>query len=118
MSTSIESLRMAGFAFRANRNIVDAGQSILESKTGERIMMESWEGTKGQLGRAIMDTYGLPSRFLMAEDELFKQMNFRSYLRASIWERTQKEMEKGIRNFDKNYGYQDYKNCLNQIVYS
>tara|TARA_B100000927_G_scaffold89773_1_gene72616 strand:+ start:34 stop:2943 length:2910 start_codon:yes stop_codon:yes gene_type:complete len=117
MSTSMESFKMATFAFRANRNIVDAGQSILESKTGERIMMESWEGTKGQLGRAIMDTYGLPSRFLMAEDELFKQMNFRSYLRASIWERTQKEMEKGIRNFANRGEYNKYvNNQFNKII--
>ena len=117
MSTSMESLRMAGFAFRANRNIVDAGQSILESKSGERIMMESWEGTKGQVGRAIMDTYGLPSRFLMAEDEFFKQMNFRSYLRASIWERTQKEMERGIRNFANRGEYNKYvNNQFNKII--
>lgn len=117
MSTSVESLRMAAFAFRANRNIVDAGQSILESKSGERIMMESWEGTRGQLGRAVMDTYGLPSRFLMAEDEFFKQMNFRSYLRASIWERTQKEMEKGVRNFANRAEYNKYvNNQFNKII--
>ena len=117
MSTSMESLKMAGFAFRANRNIVDAGQSILESKSAERIMMESWEGTKGQVGRAIMDTYGLPSRFLMAEDEFFKQMNFRSYLRATIWEDTQKAIEKGTKTFANRAEYNAYVNKeFNKII--
>ena len=109
-STMQESTKMAAFAFRANRNIVDAGASILEGKSAERLMMDGWTGTRGALGRAFMDGYGIPSRFLMAEDELFKQMNFRSYLRAEIWERTQREIERGTRKFATRAKYNEYVN--------
>jgi len=38
----------------------------------------------------IINTFGtiqrLPSRFLLAEDEFFKSMNFRAYVKASAWE--------------------------------
>ena len=30
----------------------------------------------------------------MAEDEVFKQLNFRAFIRAEIWERTHRAMEK------------------------
>ena len=117
MSTSFESMKMGVVAFRANRNIVDASASLLDGQSAQQLMMEGWTGTKGALGRAFMNGYGIPSRFLMAEDEVFKQLNFRAFVRAEIWERTHRAMERGTRKFASRAKYNEYvNNQFNSIM--
>ena len=117
MSTSFESMKMGVVAFRANRNIVDASASLLDGQSAQQLMMEGWTGTKGALGRAFMNGYGIPSRFLMAEDEVFKQLNFRAFVRAEIWERTHRAMERGTRKFATRADYNKYvNNQFNSIM--
>ena len=117
MSTSFESMKMGVVAFRANRNIVDASASLLDGQSAQQLMMEGWTGTRGALGRAFMNGYGLPSRFLMAEDEVFKQINFRAFVRTEIWERTHRAMERGTRKFATRTDYNKYvNNQFNSIM--
>ena len=117
MSTSFESMKMGVVAFRANRNIVDASASLLDGQSAQQLMMEGWSGTRGALGRAFMNGYGIPSRFLMAEDEVFKQLNFRAFVRAEIWERTHRAMERGTRKFATRADYNKYvNNQFNSIM--
>jgi len=117
MSTSFESMKMGLVAFRANRNIVDASGTILDGQSAQKLMMDGWTGTRGSLGRAFMNGYGLPSRFLMAEDEIFKQLNFRAYVRAEIWERTHLAMQRGTQKFASRQKYNEYvNNQFNSIM--
>ena len=63
-----------------------------------------------------MNGYGIPSRFLMAEDEVFKQLNFRAFVRAEIWERTHRAMER-TRKFATRTDYNKYvNNQFNKIM--
>jgi len=117
LSTSMESMKMGVVAFRGNRNIVDAGASLLDGQSATKLMTDGWTGTRGALGRAFMDGYGIPSRFLMAEDEVFKQLNFRAFVRAEIWERTHKAMNRGTRKFASRAKYNEYvNNQFNSIM--
>ena len=65
-----ESFRGAGKALRTAQNALDPSLP-----TNELTQDHALGGYLGKLAR-------LPSRFLMAEDEFFKQMNFRSNVRA------------------------------------
>jgi len=79
-----DSLKMAKAAFRIEDNIINPGAMIQDASRfnvrmdGEGILatMINWFGTIQRL----------PSRFLLAEDEFFKSMNFRAYVKASAWE--------------------------------
>ena len=74
-----DSIKMAALAFRANTNILDAGSKVLDYD------MALLDG-KSAFVRSIGNAYRLPTRFLMAEDEFFKQVNFRAFAKAEIWE--------------------------------
>jgi len=85
-TASLESMYMAGKAFMNNANIIDsANQTVDMSKLNAIDVSERGFGIK-----AIHGFYTLPQRFLMAEDEFFKQVNFRAFIRAEIWERASK----------------------------
>ena len=94
--TSInDSLKAAKLSFQIEDNIVNPSAMIQEADRFQ-IRMEG----DGLLAN-IINTYGtivrLPSRFLLAEDEFFKQINFRAYVKASAWE---DGMRKGLQGAD------------------
>jgi hypothetical protein len=79
-----DSLKMAKAAFRIEDNIINPG-AMIQDASRFNVRMDG-EGTLAN----IINTFGtiqrLPSRFLLAEDEFFKSMNFRAYVKASAWE--------------------------------
>ena len=75
-----DSMKMAALSFRANTNILDAGAKVLDY---EQTLLD---GKSGFLRGIATNAYRLPTRFLMAEDEFFKQLNFRAFAKAEIWE--------------------------------
>ena len=95
MSSITDSLKAAKLSFQIEDNIVNPSAMIQEADRFQ-IRMEG----DGLLAN-IINTYGtvvrLPSRFLLAEDEFFKQLNFRSYVKASAWE---DGMRKGLQGAD------------------
>ena len=95
MSSITDSLKAAKLSFQIEDNIVNPSAMIQEADRFQ-IRMEG----DGVLAN-IINTYGnivrLPSRFLLAEDEFFKQLNFRSYVKASAWENG---MRKGLQGAD------------------
>ena len=96
-TASLESMYMAGRAFMNNANIIDsANQTVDMSKLNAIDVSERGFGIK-----AIHGFYTLPQRFLMAEDEFFKQVNFRAFLRAEIWERASKMKFKDNDSYNK-----------------
>jgi hypothetical protein len=99
MSSITDSLKAAKLSFQIEDNIVNPSAMIQEADRFQ-IRMEG----DGLLAN-IINTYGnivrLPSRFLLAEDEFFKQLNFRAYVKASAWENG---MRKGLQGADlENY---------------
>ena len=79
-----ESLKAAKLAFEIEDNIINPG-AMIQDADRFTIRMEgdsSLASMVNFLGTAIR----LPSRFLLAEDEFFKSLNFRSYVKASAWE--------------------------------
>ena len=96
-TASLESMYMAGRAFMNNANIIDsANQTVDMSKLNAIDVSE-----RGFAIKAIHGFYTLPQRFLMAEDEFFKQVNFRAFLRAEIWERASKMKFKDNDSYNK-----------------
>ena len=104
-----DSLKMAKAAFRIEDNIINPG-AMIQDASRFNVRMDG-EGTLAN----IINTFGtiqrLPSRFLLAEDEFFKSMNFRAYVKASAWEngvnkgKTGKELTDYIQDqFDKTMG--------------
>jgi hypothetical protein len=95
MSSITDSLKAAKQAFQIEDNIVNPGAMIQEA---DRFQIRM-EGDKPLAN--IINTLGtvvrLPGRFLLAEDEFFKQLNFRAYVKASAWE---DGMRKGLQGAD------------------
>tara|TARA_A100001391_G_scaffold205316_1_gene204936 strand:+ start:1886 stop:5608 length:3723 start_codon:yes stop_codon:yes gene_type:complete len=79
-----ESLKAAKLAFEIEDNIINPG-AMIQDADRFTIRMEGDSALASMvnfLGTAIR----LPSRFLLAEDEFFKSLNFRSYVKATAWE--------------------------------
>jgi len=95
MSSITDSLKGAKLSFQIEDNIVNPGAMIQDADRFQ-VRMEG----DGNLAN-IVNTFGtiirLPSRFLLAEDEFFKQVNFRAYVKASAWE---DGMRKGLQGAD------------------
>ena len=95
MSSITDSLKAAKLSFQIEDNIVNPGAMIQDADRFQ-VRMEG----DGNLAN-IVNTFGtiirLPSRFLLAEDEFFKQVNFRAYVKASAWE---DGMRKGLQGAD------------------
>lgn len=100
LSALHESAYMAGRSFLANKNILDSSASTIDISRLAQIDTSK----RGNLVKLVHGFYTLPQRFLMAEDEFFKQINFRSYIRADIWERASKM------NFKSQEAYNNYVN--------
>tara|TARA_R100001443_G_scaffold4319_2_gene12768 strand:+ start:3063 stop:6767 length:3705 start_codon:yes stop_codon:yes gene_type:complete len=85
VQSSVDSMKMAVAALRAEDNILDAGAMVSDV---ERFAIRmSGSGPLAKLTNGIGTLYRLPSRFLLAEDEFFKQLNFRSFAMAEAWEK-------------------------------
>jgi len=79
-----ESLKAAKLAFEIEDNIINPG-AMIQDADRFTIRMEGDSALASMvnfLGTAVR----LPSRFLLAEDEFFKSLNFRSYVKATAWE--------------------------------
>ena len=80
-----DSLEMAARAFRTERSIIDPGKTTDEI-IEKALSAKNWNlDENGWLGHGV-DWLGtvarMPSRFLKAEDEFFKQINYRSKVMA------------------------------------
>lgn len=85
-----DSVKMMGVAFRNEDNILDAAHRIQDTARTQKAI-------PGKLGAAVR----MPSRFLLAGDEFFKQINYRSKLVSDAWELGIKRDLKGaaLKNF-------------------
>ena len=95
MSSITDSFKGAKQAFQIEDNIVNPGAMIQDADRFQ-VRMEG-EGNLANTINFLGTTMRLPSRFLLAEDEFFKQLNFRSYVKASAWE---DGMRKGLQGSD------------------
>lgn len=85
----MDSIRLAGRAFKEERNILDLATKIEGDQGATRAISGNSFGAKpgGKADNAINlmgKLLRLPGRALMAEDEFFKQLNFRSSLKANL----------------------------------
>ena len=109
MSTFSDSMRLAARAFQIEDNIVNPSSMVQDA---ERFAVRvdsnhSAAGLINGLGTAIR----IPSRFLLAEDELFKQINFRGYVGAK---NRYNGMMKGLTGKDLD----NYVNEQNEILFN
>ncbi len=92
MSSISDSFKMAKAAFRIEDNIINPGAMIQDSQRFQ-VRMDG-DGPVAGLVNKLGTALRLPSRFLLAEDEFFKALNFRAFVKASAWENG---MNKGLR---------------------
>ncbi len=95
MSSITDSLKGAKLSLQIEDNIINPGAMIQDSDRFQ-IRMEG-NGTLANMVNTFGTIIRLPSRFLLAEDEFFKQLNFRAYVKASAWE---DGMRKGLQGAD------------------
>ena len=95
MASITDSLKAAKQAFQIEDNIVNPGAMIQEADRFQ-IRMEG-NGNLANIINGLGTIIRLPGRFLLAEDEFFKQLNFRAYVKASAWE---DGMRKGLQGAD------------------
>ena len=95
MSSITDSLKGAKLSLQIEDNIINPGAMIQDSDRFQ-IRMEG-NGTLANMVNSFGTIIRLPSRFLLAEDEFFKQLNFRAYVKASAWE---DGMRKGLQGAD------------------
>ncbi len=95
MSSITDSFKGAKLAFQIEDNVVNPGAMIQDADRFQ-IRMEG-DNNLAKTVNFFGTTMRLPSRFLLAEDEFFKQLNFRSYVKASAWE---DGMRKGLQGTD------------------
>ena len=92
---AVDSFKAAKLAFQIEDNIVNPGAMIQDAERFQ-IRMEG-ESYLANIVNGLGTFIRLPSRFLLAEDEFFKQLNFRAYVKASAWE---DGMRKGLQGAD------------------
>lgn len=85
-----DSWEMAGQAFRAEENILDPRFTVYDAPpkaiSGKGLGLK--DGTIFSTGADYLGkVLRLPSRFLLAEDEFFKQINYRATLHSKAWVR-------------------------------
>ncbi len=94
-SSITDSLKGAKLAFQVEDNIINPGAMIQDAERFQ-VRMEG-NGTLANMVNGFGTFIRLPGRFLLAEDEFFKQLNFRAYVKASAWE---DGMRKGLQGSD------------------
>ena len=88
-----ESLKAAKLAFEIEDNIINPG-AMIQDADRFTIRMEG-DSALASIVNFLGTAIRLPSRFLLAEDEFFKSLNFRSYVKATAWEDGVKKGLKG-----------------------
>ena len=87
----MDSLRMAGRSFVDESSVLDVATKLDHAQGGRKAIAPETFGVKpDSVGGSIISGMGkslrLSTRFLMAEDEFFKQVAFRSRLKARLME--------------------------------
>jgi len=81
-----DSIKAAWSSLKSSQNILDPDASTIE-KAGNRRGAISYEG-ENALASGVINSIGtvirIPSRFLTAEDEFFKQLNYRSQMYSRL----------------------------------
>jgi hypothetical protein len=87
-SAMLDSVRLAARSMRHEMPVLDTQVKLDHQAEGYRAVSSDAFGMKAGPGARIVDTMGaairMPGRFLMAEDEFFKQIMFRSRLKARL----------------------------------
>lgn len=101
--SSGDSLRAMVKAFQVEDNIINPSSMIddrAEAAKRFRIRMDG-PGWIPSLVNFAGTAIRLPSRFLLSEDEFFKQINFRAYVKATAWENGVKagRTGEGLKNY-------------------
>jgi len=115
MALSIkDSLKMAGRAWKMEQNVLDLGNKTQDhmnfaiSASDGKLNGVEWDnllsGDMTASWKLAVNAFGkfvrMPSRFLMAEDEFFKQLNYRGHVYAQA---NRKAISKGIDPTDPKY---------------
>jgi hypothetical protein len=79
-TSALESLKNAARSFRNGEPIIDP--RVLKAEAGMTPQVMNRTDPWGLLVNGFNQMVNLPSRFMTAEDEFFKQMNFRAYARV------------------------------------
>lgn len=101
--SSGDSLRAMVKAFQVEDNIINPSSMVddrAEAAKRFRIRMDG-PGWIPSLVNFAGTAIRLPSRFLLSEDEFFKQINFRAYVKATAWENGVKagRTGEGLKNY-------------------
>lgn len=93
-----DSAKLGLQALRQGDNILDPMHMVQDAPTGAiRIKARPGDTQAGEAVRKTVNAFGevvrIPSRFLMASDEFFKQLNFRASLKAQL---TRQGREQGL----------------------
>jgi len=101
--SSGDALKAMVKAFQVEDNIINPSSMIddrAEAAKRFRIRMDG-PGWIPSLVNFAGTAVRLPSRFLLSEDEFFKQINFRAYVKATAWENGVKagRTGKGLKNY-------------------
>ncbi|UWP89101.1 hypothetical protein [Aliiroseovarius crassostreae] len=87
-SAVMDSIRLSGRVLKNEMPVLDTQVKLDYQNEGFRAISKDTLGVESQLGGKIVDGMGalvrVPGRFLMAEDEFFKQIMFRSRLQARL----------------------------------
>ncbi|WP_321829547.1 hypothetical protein [Thalassovita sp.] len=87
-SAVMDSIRLSGRVLKNEMPVLDTQVKLDYQNEGFRAVSKDALGVESQLGGKIVDGMGalirVPGRFLMAEDEFFKQIMFRSRLQARL----------------------------------
>lgn len=118
ISSIADSLKMAGLAARHNEGFVDPRHMTLENTTSRSVITDKLLSTKlnnHTAGRWSAEWLGklvnLPSRFLTTGDEFFKQLNYRSVMKAELVEKAAREGIQGPRAIAEFVEY-NFKNMV------
>lgn len=84
-----DSYRMTRTAWRSGENTLDAGNNTFDTKQTDAVTAENFglnpEGAAGKTVDGAGSLLRLPGRALQAEDEFFKQMNYRAKIYQSAY---------------------------------
>ncbi len=87
-SAAVDGVRMMGRVLKTEAPVLDTQIKLDIAQQGQKAITRENFGVKNALGGSLIDGLGqflrIPGRALMAEDEFFKQMTFRSRLNADL----------------------------------
>ncbi len=101
-ASSLEGVKMAAKAFRQDKNILDPHVSPYDVQHSAGEMRPT---SDNKFVDKLFQMHGLPTRMLMTTDEFFKQMNYRSRVRAMALRQGRAQGLKGkrLKEYTKRY---------------